>query len=409
MSEVAKQNSGKTNKDSGNTQALASAVDEVILFAKTHFENERFEEAQNLYIEVLNIDPDNATANHDLGVIEATTKGAEVALPRLKKAVQFNPQSEQVWISYFDALTQLDDLEGAKVALEQGQNFGLTHATAKVLASEVGITLENEVLTERIIRLPKLKPLNMEAVNNFSSTTYWQVSNRERFEALMDEAKKLVSSGFYFGDNLFTWGRNNSFLDDDVFSKAWQDNCTSDADAAIAWRRFFLACAAHHCVQLEGDFVECGTYNGSGVKTVMDYIGGVDFPKTFWAYDTFDYNPVDGHAFTGQVEGLYETVQARFADYKQVNLIKGFIPDSFADGIPEKIAYLHIDLNNADGEIAALEHLFDRVVSGGMIILDDYEWSHPYRAQKEAEDPWFEARGYKVFALPTGQGFLIKR
>jgi predicted O-methyltransferase YrrM len=77
--------------------------------------------------------------------------------------------------------------------------------------------------------------------------------------------------------------------------------------------------------------------------------------------------------------------------------------------MPEKLAYLHIDLNNAEGELAALEGLFDRVVSGGIVILDDYEWAGVYRKQKQAEDPWFEARGYRVFPLPTGQGLVLKR
>jgi hypothetical protein len=73
------------------------------------------------------------------------------------------------------------------------------------------------------------------------------------------------------------------------------------------------------------------------------------------------------------------------------------------------VAYLHIDLNNAAGELAALDVLFDRVVSGGIVVMDDYEWAGVYRQQKRQEDPWFAARGYRVFPLPTGQGFLIKR
>jgi hypothetical protein len=54
-------------------------------------------------------------------------------------------------------------------------------------------------------------------------------------------------------------------------------------------------------------------------------------------------------------------------------------------------------------------HLFERVVPSGMIVLDDYEWSGTYRPQKLAEDPWFEARGYRVMPLPTGQGLVFKR
>lgn len=257
--------------------------------------------------------------------------------------------------------------------------------------------------------LPRLKPLSLEQVINFSTPKSWGISDPVRFMALLEEAKKLLTSGVYFGDNLLTWGRNNSLFEDDAFRDAWGSNIQNDADQAIAWRRYILACAAFHCVQLEGDFAECGVYTGTGIKTVMDYLGGAAFPKTFWGYDTFDYNPVEGHHFAGQEAGFFDKVKARFAAYPQVRLIAGFIPDSFAQGMPEKLAYLHIDLNNAEGELAALEGLFDRVVSGGIVILDDYEWAGVYRKQKQAEDPWFEARGYRVFPLPTGQGLVLKR
>lgn len=256
--------------------------------------------------------------------------------------------------------------------------------------------------------LPQSGPLPMDHVINFGSHTYWGISDPQRFFALLEEARSLVSPGFYFGDNLFTWGRNNSLFHDEPFMQAWQANIQNEADRAIAWRRYILASAAHHCVQLEGDFAECGVYSGSGIKTVMDYLGGAAFPKTFWGYDTYDYNPVAGHHFDGQGDGMYDKVCARFATYPQVRLIRGLLPDSFAQGMPEKLAYLHIDLNNAAGELAALDCLFERVVPGGIVILDDYEWAC-YREQKQHEDPWFAARGYRVMPLPTGQGMVIKR
>ncbi len=258
------------------------------------------------------------------------------------------------------------------------------------------------------VSLPQLGDLPLDSVINFSSHKYWGISDPARFFALMEEAKTLLSPGYYLGDNLLTWGRNNSLFHDELFRKAWQDNIQNDADQAIAWRRYILACAAFHCVQLEGDFVECGVYSGSGIKTVMDYLGGTDFPKTFWGYDTYDYHPVEGHHFAGQCEGFFDVVCQRFAAYSQVRLIKGFIPDSFSQGMPDQVAYLHIDMNNAESEIATLEALFDRVVSGGIIVLDDYEWM-AYRRQKMMEDPWFSARNYRVFPLPTGQGLIIKR
>jgi O-methyltransferase len=259
--------------------------------------------------------------------------------------------------------------------------------------------------------LPALNEISLERGTNFDSHTYWgvQEANRPRFAALMDEAKTLVERSYFLGDNLFTWTRNNSALEDRPFRKAWEDNLMNPADEAIVWRRYILACAAYHCLHVPGDFVECGVYVGTGIKTVMDYLGGTEFPKTFWGYDTYDYNPVEGHAFAGQEAGFYDKVCARFEGYPQVRLIRGLLPDSFAGNEPAGVAFLHIDLNNVQGEIAVLEHLFDRVNPGGIIVLDDYEWSGIYRAQKMAEDQWFDRRKYRIFPLPTGQGLVLKR
>lgn len=111
---------------------------------------------------------------------------------------------------------------------------------------------------------------------------------------------------------------------------------------------------------------------------------------------------------SGHGPQLYDQVRERFKDYPNVRLVKGFLPDVLVGASPEKIAWLHLDLNQATAEIACLEALFDHVVSGGIIILDDYEYLY-YRAQKLAEDEWFGERGYKVFPLPTSQGLVIKR
>ena len=199
-------------------------------------------------------------------------------------------------------------------------------------------------------------------------------------------------------------------FDDAEFVKSWEANAESDADKAIVWRRYILACAGYHCVQLEGDFVECGAYTGVGVKTVVDYLGGKDFPRNFWLYDLFEHEEwMLHHAMAEHGPGLEDRVRRKFEGYEQVKIFKGYIPEVFQGQSPEAIAYLHIDLNEAPAEIAALDALFDKVVPGGIVILDDYEWSGPYRNQKLAEDPWFEARQYRVFPLPTGQGIVIKR
>jgi O-methyltransferase len=259
-------------------------------------------------------------------------------------------------------------------------------------------------------RLPKLGRAEANLVKSIFLPMFWRTKNFNLVVQHIKAASEQTEAGCFFGDNLFTWGRNMSMLDDEVFVKAWDSNAETDADKAIIWRRYILACAGYHCVQLEGDFVECGAYAGVGVKTVVDYLGGVNFPKDFWIYDLFEHEEwMEHHAMPEHGPGLEVRVRNKFKDYPQVKVVKGYIPETFQGQSPDAVAYLHIDLNEASAEIAALDSLFDRVVPGGIVILDDYEWAGVYRAQKLAEDPWFEARQYRVIPLPTGQGLVIKR
>jgi hypothetical protein len=260
--------------------------------------------------------------------------------------------------------------------------------------------------------LPRLPALGKAAdrPKSFWHAVFWGTSDGDGVANRISEVAERIAEGVHFGDNLLTWARNNSMLDDEAFVSAWQTNAESEADKAIVWRRYILACAAYHCIHLEGDFVECGAYTGVGVKTVVDYLGGAQFPKRFWAYDLFEHDKsMLHHAMPELGAGLYERVKRKFEAYPQVTVVKGNIPEVFQQQSPAAIAYLHIDLNQAPAELAALEAFFDRISPGGIVILDDYEWGGPYRAQKLAEDPWFEARRHRVFPLPTGQGLVIKR
>jgi O-methyltransferase len=258
--------------------------------------------------------------------------------------------------------------------------------------------------------LPKHSSPDPGRLSTFFSPVVWMTSDDATLVASAKAITELVAPGYHFGDNFLTWGRNMSMLEDLPFVKSWSSNVESLPDEAIVWRRYVLACSAYHCIHLEGDFVECGAYTGVGIKTVVDYLGGEAFPKQFWGYDVFEHSEsMLNQEMPEHGPHLYQRVQQKFINYPQVRLVKGLIPDSFAGNCPDKVAYLHIDLNQAPAEIAALDHLFDRMVPGGILILDDYEWAGIYRNQKLAEDVWFDARRYRVMPLPTGQGLVIKR
>ena len=129
--------------------------------------------------------------------------------------------------------------------------------------------------------------------------------------------------------------------------------------------------------------------------------------KKLWLYDLFDseYNQRHHHTEPGSDPYLDKKDQFRYC--QNVNIIKGFIPDSFDVGVPDAVSFLHIDLNKVEGEIAALETMWDRLTVGCLCVLDDYG-QHNYAPQKLAEDAFFARRGYHILELPTGQGIVLK-
>jgi hypothetical protein len=213
----------------------------------------------------------------------------------------------------------------------------------------------------------------------------------------------------FAGDNLFTFSKNLSFLSDAEFMRAYSAHATTDIEKGIIWRIATVAWAARNGMRLEGDFVECACYKGVTARIVCDYVNfGAQPDRKYFLYDLFEHDSsMPHHNMPEHSKTLFDQVKQRFADLPNVVVTQGRVPDSLAQAAPEKIAFMHLDLNNVDAEIGALEVLFDRMVPGAIMILDDYGWLG-YRAQKLAEDPWLEARGYRVLELPTGQGMLVK-
>ncbi|MGD9123533.1 MAG: TylF/MycF/NovP-related O-methyltransferase [Desulfarculaceae bacterium] len=215
-------------------------------------------------------------------------------------------------------------------------------------------------------------------------------------------------------DHLITVERCMGFMDDPEFMKAFKKAAQNKQERSLIWRIHTLAWAARHCLNLKGDFVECGVYRGFSSFFLAHYLDFNSQKRSFYLYDTFAGIP-EGYGNGSPVKegahgekGLYEEVKQKFSPFKNVEVVKGIVPEVFKKVCPKKIAFLHIDMNSAKAEVGALEGLFDLLVPGGMLVLDDYGWQW-YRAQKEAEDVFFKKRGYSVLEIPTGQGLVIKR
>jgi hypothetical protein len=245
--------------------------------------------------------------------------------------------------------------------------------------------------------------------------------------------RRLLGSqhgSLFWGDRMLTLDKAMGFLGDPAFTAAWEqvrgahDYDQYDALQSIAWRLNTLVWAAKTALRLpQGDFVECGVFQGDMAFVVLLASAILGSARRLHLFDSFDgidparltegeyagYGDYVGMANSHyRKPGLYEGVLARFAPYPQVSVHKGFLPEGLAGRAPDRIAWLHIDLNAARPEVETLGILFDRIVPGGLIVLDDYGWL-PFKAQRDAEDRFFAERGYSVLELPTGQGLAVKR
>ena len=244
----------------------------------------------------------------------------------------------------------------------------------------------------------------------FLHNSFYGVRDTDAFSANMNGMFDALTRrrGFYAGDNLITLGKSMGFLRDKSLIKAWREHSETGGEFGALWRRVILAWGARSSLRVQGDFVECGCYRGTGARIVADVIDFSKLDRKYYLYDLFDRDPKRPyHSMSAHGPDLFERVQGRFKDFSNVVVTPGLVPETFNVAAPEKIAFLHLDLNNREAEIAALDVLFDRIEPGGIIVLDDYAWIY-YRDQMEAEFKWFSERGYHVLELPTGQGVVIK-
>ena len=103
------------------------------------------EHARNLYASVLQLDPKQADANHNTGLIEINAGRVLESIPFLRIALDENSGNGQYWVSYIDALMRLEALDDAKNMLSQARQKGATGEAFNKL--ELRINLFSKVPT----------------------------------------------------------------------------------------------------------------------------------------------------------------------------------------------------------------------------------------------------------------------
>lgn len=218
-----------------------------------------------------------------------------------------------------------------------------------------------------------------------------------------------------------TTSNNADFIKDPRFARAYEESVKTKKGVGISlqWRTYIMCWLADHVKGLEGDFVECGVDTGAYSRAVVEYTDFNKTGKTLWLMDTFEglvaglvteeelKAGIEKYMDKYKTKGLYDQVKETFKDFR-TEVIKGMIPDTLPQCKAQKICYLSIDMNCVAPEIAAAEYFWDKIVPGGVIILDDYGFP-AHILQKQAFDEFAKRKNISILSLPTGQGIILKK
>ena len=94
-------------------------------------------------------------------------------------------------------------------------------------------------------------------------------------------------------------------------------------------------------------------------------------------------------------QGMAETGYPATKIFYHVGRVEETIPEE----APEQIALLRLDTDWYESTRHELDHLYDRLSPGGILIIDDYRyWEGSYRATHE----WLDETSEPVFLVPMG-------
>jgi len=170
--------------------------------------------------------------------------------------------------------------------------------------------------------------------------------------------------------------------------------------------------------EVAGDFVECGVWRGGSMmavaRTLLDC--GVD-DRELYLFDTYtgmtaptaedrDHHGAamprfeqmrDGDDAANWCRAGIATVRRNLArtgyPQQRLHFIAGKVEDTLPDGAPERIALLRLDTDWYTSTKHELVHLWPRLVSGGVCIIDDYgHWA----GSRQAVDEYFDEQGSRV-------------
>ena len=100
------------------------------------------QDAERLYRVILQSQPQHPDANHNLGILAVSESKSVAALPLFKTALEANPNIEQFWVSYIEALIKEKKFDSARQVLEQAKKQGVDRGILNSLKGQLSPKIE---------------------------------------------------------------------------------------------------------------------------------------------------------------------------------------------------------------------------------------------------------------------------
>jgi O-methyltransferase len=182
----------------------------------------------------------------------------------------------------------------------------------------------------------------------------------------------------------------------------------------------------HICTsEVEGTIVESGVWRGGNVALcALTLLARGDASRDLYLFDSFDWSwpgltqwdtkygqgtAAERNAALEKrrnapkewldAQGVSETKVRDFIvgtgyPSEKIHTIKGFVQDTIPENAPEKIALLRLDTDLYESTYHELVHLYPRLVSGGILLIDDYPTE---RGCVKAVEEYFNTAGSRPF------------
>lgn len=169
---------------------------------------------------------------------------------------------------------------------------------------------------------------------------------------------------------------------------------------------------------LEGDYVEIGTFQGASARATLNYRNKANINKKCYFVDTYEGFTYDEALNTQDIlwtnthtNTSVEKVNSYLADYDNYELIKSNIIQEELPEKIQKICAVNIDVDMYEAVKASLYRVKDRVVRNGIIIAEDYGHTPALIGAQKAVDEFLDENPNEFIPiyLHSGQMFLIKR